>query len=95
MKEQLWLEKHRQTPEKLALAESLPSDGANAVRARLTAASYLGERSHYFLQVDGLAEPLSIARQNTTAQILHETDAGSELWLTWSPSAGIVLPAED
>ncbi len=82
-------------PEKLALVDSRPGNGANAVRARLTAASYLGERSHYYLQVDGLSEPLSIARQNTQAQILHETDAGSELWLTWSPSAGIVLPAED
>jgi spermidine/putrescine transport system ATP-binding protein/putrescine transport system ATP-binding protein len=81
-------------PEKLALADSQPGEGVNAVRARLIAASYLGERSHYFLQVDGLAEPLSIARQNTQAQILHEADAGSELWLTWSPSAGIVLPAD-
>ena len=80
-------------PEKLALADSQPGEGANAVRARLTAASYLGERSHYFLRVDGLAAPLSIARQNTQAQLLHEADAGSELWLTWSPASGIVLPA--
>ena len=81
-------------PEKLTLSDTKPGEGANAVRARLAAASYLGERSHYFLQVDGLAEPLSIARQNTHAQILHETDAGSELWLSWSPAAGIVLPAD-
>jgi len=81
-------------PEKLALSDRPPGEGANAVRARLSAASYLGERSHYFLQVEGLPEPLSIARQNTQAQILHEFDAGSELWLTWSPAAGIVLPAD-
>ena len=81
-------------PEKLALSDSQPDGSVNAVRGRLTAASYLGERSHYFLQIDGLAEPLSIARQNTHAQILREADAGSEFWLSWSPADGIVLPAD-
>jgi len=81
-------------PEKMTLTDSQPGEGENAVCARLTAASYLGERSHYFLQVDGLPEPLSIARQNTHAQILHDTDAGSELWLSWPRDAAVILPAE-
>ena len=82
-------------PEKLSLSESQPGDGLNAVRGKLFAASYLGERSHYYIQVDGLAEPLSIARQNTDAQALQDSEAGAELWLGWPPGAGIILPAED
>lgn len=44
--------------------------------------------------MDGLSALLSIARQNMEVQVLHKADAGSELWLSWLPAAGIVLPAD-
>jgi spermidine/putrescine transport system ATP-binding protein/putrescine transport system ATP-binding protein len=81
-------------PEKLVLSDTQPNSGANAVRGRLTAASYLGERSHYYLQVDGLPGPLSVARQNSQAKVADRTEAGSELWVSWQPEAAIVLPAD-
>jgi spermidine/putrescine transport system ATP-binding protein/putrescine transport system ATP-binding protein len=79
-------------PEKLVLSESPPDGAVNAVRGRLAAASYLGERSHFYISIDGLAEPLSVARQNTSARPVRSAD--TELWLSWSPDAAIILPAD-
>ena len=78
-------------PEKPVLSESPPDGAVNALRGRLTAASYLGERSHFFVAIDGLAEPMSVARQNSSARPTRSAD--TELWLSWSPDAAIILPA--
>lgn len=79
-------------PEKLVLSESAPDGAVNAVCGRLAAASYLGERSHFYIAVDGLAEPLSVARQNTLARPARS--ANTQVWLSWPPDAAIILPAD-
>jgi spermidine/putrescine ABC transporter ATP-binding subunit len=84
-------------PEKLSVGDQPPGNGANALRGRLTASSYLGDRSHFFVQVEGLDQPVSVASQNDRPleAAAGHIQAGGEVWLSWSPAGGIVLADED
>jgi spermidine/putrescine transport system ATP-binding protein/putrescine transport system ATP-binding protein len=84
-------------PEKLSVSDQPPANGANALRGRLTASSYLGDRSHFFVQVEGLDQPVSVASQN---DLQHKAfsgriEAGAEIWLSWAPAGGIVLADDE
>jgi len=79
-------------PEKLTLSESRP-DGANPViEGRLDAAAYLGERSHFFVRVDGLERPVAVSAQNRE-MVLSEPDEKRRAWLSWDESAVVLLGA--
>jgi spermidine/putrescine ABC transporter ATP-binding subunit len=80
-------------PEKLTLEVTEPSNGANCVKGRLTAASYLGERNHFFVTVEGVDEPISVASQNSSPVALQGWDEGGEVWLTWKPEGARLLRA--
>jgi spermidine/putrescine transport system ATP-binding protein/putrescine transport system ATP-binding protein len=82
-------------PEKIAVgltgAGTTSSD--NRLSGTLVAASYLGERSHYQVRVEGLREPIAAAAQNGGAETAaHHT--GASVTLTWPSDAMIVLPSE-
>jgi spermidine/putrescine transport system ATP-binding protein/putrescine transport system ATP-binding protein len=71
-------------PEKIALTET------GFVKGTVATASYLGERSHYMIHVEGLAEPVAVASQNVgKTQVLAP---GDPVHLSWSPDAVVVLP---
>jgi ABC-type Fe3+/spermidine/putrescine transport system ATPase subunit len=80
-------------PEKLTLEVTEPSNGANCVKGRLTAASYLGERNHFFVTVEGVDEPISVASQNSSPVALQGWNEGGEVWLTWEPEGARLLRA--
>ena len=78
-------------PENVALsAEPVP----NSVHGTLTAAAYLGERSHYNVAVAGLKEPVSVAAQNVGTKIAPGHAPGDIVYLSWPPDAVVVLPRE-
>ena len=80
-------------PEKIDLGESRPNGGAQAVEGRLENAAYLGERSHFFVKVDGLEQPVAVSSQNRA----HGSGAMGEarpVWLSWDPESVVVLAAE-
>ncbi|HTP78020.1 MAG TPA: ABC transporter ATP-binding protein [Rhizomicrobium sp.] len=72
-------------PEKIALS-------ADGVKGTVAAAAYLGERSHYNVVVPGLAEPVSVAGQNTERAVGRGHAPGDTVHLSWSPDALVVLP---
>lgn len=80
-------------PEKLTLGDTPPPDGANSIKGRLSAASYLGERNHFFVTVEGMDEPISVASQNSSPVAQKGWDEGSEVWLTWEPEGARMLRA--
>jgi spermidine/putrescine transport system ATP-binding protein/putrescine transport system ATP-binding protein len=80
-------------PEKLTLGDAPPTDGANCIKGRLTAAAYLGERNHFFVTVDGVDEPISVASQNSSPVVRKGWSEGSEVWLTWEPEGARLLRA--
>jgi spermidine/putrescine ABC transporter ATP-binding subunit len=78
-------------PEKLRLALAMPSGGDNAIAGRITAEAYFGDRSHYYVTVEGLPKPLAVAHQNA-ARSLDESDLiGRAAWVTFPPEAAVVL----
>ena len=82
-------------PEKIALAITGAGfeTAANRISGRLIASAYLGERSHYQVQVEGLREPVAVAAQNEGAEpAAHH--AGASVTLTWPADAMVVLPVE-
>ncbi len=79
-------------PEKIALVREAPGGDTNCVRGRLGAAAYLGDRSHFFVRIDGLEKPVSVAAQNDEHHLDRPAPAG-EVWLRWAVKGPIVLPA--
>jgi spermidine/putrescine ABC transporter ATP-binding subunit len=78
-------------PEKIILSAEA---SANSVKGAVTAAAYLGERSHYNVAVAGLAEPVSVAGQNTGKFVTSGHAPGDLVYLSWSPDAVVILPRD-
>lgn len=81
-------------PEKLVLHTSEPASGSR-IACHMHNSAYLGDRSHYFVQVDGLKSPLAVSTQNADAIAASELADGADLWLSWSDDALLVLPADE
>ena len=77
-------------PEKIVLSAAAPSDGV-AIRGRMGAMAYLGERSHFQVHVEGMSAPISVAAQNAGrgGGGLRE---GESVYLSWPADAPLLLP---
>jgi spermidine/putrescine ABC transporter ATP-binding subunit len=80
-------------PEKLALSYRQEGAEGNAIRGRLGASSYLGDRSHFFVEIEGLDSPFTVANANDLPHkaAAGQMTAGAEVWLTWAPGGAIIL----
>ncbi len=80
-------------PEKLSVSEARPAEGANAIRGRYATMSYFGDRSHYFVEVEGLDQRISVASQNDLQHLgsVGQLDYGAEIWLSWAPAGAVIL----
>jgi len=72
-------------PEKIMLSDA-------GVKGSVSAAAFLGERSHYFVKVESLAEPIAVAVQNSALTPGHAV--GDIVHLAWSADALVILPAD-
>jgi spermidine/putrescine transport system ATP-binding protein/putrescine transport system ATP-binding protein len=82
-------------PEKLSLsAQDLRTagPGMRSVAGSIAAAAYLGDRSHYFVRVEGLDRPIAVAAQNVDRSIEGWLSAGVEVRIGWSEDAIVLLP---
>jgi spermidine/putrescine transport system ATP-binding protein/putrescine transport system ATP-binding protein len=80
-------------PEKLSVSVERPAAGANAIRGRYATMSYFGDRSHYFVEVEGMDQRISVASQNDLQHLgsVGQLDYGAEIWLTWAPAGAVLL----
>ncbi len=79
-------------PEKLRISREAPGEGFNGIRGRLIANSYAGDRSYYFLDVEGLSRRLTVANLNeyrNTARSMAE--GAEEVWAVWPIESGLLL----
>jgi ABC-type Fe3+/spermidine/putrescine transport system ATPase subunit len=76
-------------PEKLELSAARPGNG-NAISGRRQAEAYLGDRSHYYVEADGLPKPIAAAAQNTRRSAAAP-QSGEPVWVHWPVEAGILL----
>ncbi len=77
-------------PEKLEISPARPEADAGAVEGRLVNTAYLGERSHFFVALDGREQPVSVSAQNREHAALPSPDK-AKVWLSWSQASVVLL----
>ncbi len=77
-------------PEKLTLSSGRSGNGAG-VEGRIAATAYLGDRSHYFVKVEGLDRLIAVAAQNVDSSIEGWLSAGEPVRVTWREDGIVVL----
>jgi spermidine/putrescine transport system ATP-binding protein/putrescine transport system ATP-binding protein len=77
-------------PEKLSLSETKPEGVATAIRGTLENAAYLGERSHYYVSIDGSDVPVAVSSQNRDRSF-DAAQQARPVWLSWAAEAVVVL----
>ena len=82
-------------PEKLHLGRNQPANGQNAVQGAIQAAAYLGDRSHYYVDVEGCERPIAVASQNVESALTEDAYSDGTVWLSWSDKAVVLLPPAD
>ncbi|MFK7762418.1 MAG: ABC transporter ATP-binding protein [Roseobacter sp.] len=80
-------------PEKLDLTDTAPQEGAKTARGILQNAAYLGERSHYYVKLDGHDTPVAVSAQNRFDGTFT-VEEGKSVWLTWRDEAAVLLRAD-
>ncbi|MEI4197275.1 ABC transporter ATP-binding protein [Roseovarius sp. E0-M6] len=82
-------------PEKFQLSEAKPNGGdpANAVQGRVGNAAYLGERSHFFVEVAGGGKPIAVSAQNKGVKSSSD-DTAEDVWLSWTDDSVVVLATD-
>jgi ABC-type Fe3+/spermidine/putrescine transport system ATPase subunit len=78
-------------PEKIDLHWTRPEGIRNAIAGRLNAKAYFGDRSHYFVVVEGMAKLIAVARQNAHRQLAESDTIGEAVWMSWKPEAASLL----
>jgi spermidine/putrescine ABC transporter ATP-binding subunit len=78
-------------PEKLALTRQQDADAHNGVKGTLNTSAYLGDRSHFYVSVNGIEKPVAVASQESGFS--SGLERGGEVWLSWADDSPILLPA--
>ena len=78
-------------PEKLRLAWERPGGDLNAVAGRVNAQAYFGDRSHYYVAVEGADRPIAVAHQNVDRSLDERESIGRTAWLAWPVESAVLL----
>jgi ABC-type Fe3+/spermidine/putrescine transport system ATPase subunit len=78
-------------PEKMSLAWKEPQAAGHSVKGKVKAEAYFGDRSHYYVEVEGLRKPVAVAHQNAERSLDDSSAIGRTVWLTWPASAAVLL----
>ena len=78
-------------PEKFRLTFSEPEASGNTVTGTMQAAAYLGDRSHYYVSVEGREAPIAVAAQNAQRQLSVVGQQHERVWLTWNDDSALLL----
>ena len=78
-------------PEKIVLAAD-PVPGA--IRGKVIATAYLGERSHYTVAIPGREEPIAVSGQNAEKIVAKGHSPGDTVYLSWADGAAVLLPCD-
>ncbi len=81
-------------PEKLTLSKERLGDGHNAVQGVIRNTAYLGDRSHFYVSVEGCDKPLAVAAQEVQTAAGPSLDRDSAVWLSWADDAVVLLSGD-
>jgi spermidine/putrescine transport system ATP-binding protein/putrescine transport system ATP-binding protein len=80
-------------PEKITISSAKPENG-NAVKGVIDDTAYLGDRSHFYVRVNGIENPVAVSAQNMGQSHLSGGSQQGEIWLNWSDDAIVLLNAD-
>ncbi|WP_227269066.1 ABC transporter ATP-binding protein [Roseobacter weihaiensis] len=78
-------------PEKVAIHAEQPSDIDNAVQGKILDIAYLGNLSTYHVEVPG-GQVIKAQTANTRRISRRSYTWEDTVWLSWTPTAGVLLP---
>ncbi len=79
-------------PEKLVLSTTPVTSGKASVAGKLNTSAYLGDRSHYYVSVNGCDHPFAVATHEIESASDELLERGREVWLSWAEESLILLP---
>jgi len=77
-------------PEKIAITAERPSDRPHVV-GTFTNASYLGDRSHVYVHVDGIGKPVVVSAPSMDRDLIARLSGIGSVWLSWPEDAVVLL----
>ena len=80
-------------PEKIRISRKQPPEG-NSVAGSMDDAAYLGDRSYYYVRIDGVEKAVAVSVQNMDSDQLTAENHEGQFWLSWSNDAVVVLNAD-
>ncbi|RKF16737.1 ABC transporter ATP-binding protein [Roseovarius spongiae] len=82
-------------PEKFTITPDEP-ETAPRVAGKVRDSAYLGERSHFYIEIPDKEEPVAVSSPNLTRndRKLAEARTGKPIWLSFSPESIVILDAE-
>ena len=81
-------------PEKLVFSKDR-NGGREGVEGVMKATTYLGDRSHYYVDLPGREEPLVVAATDSGAADNEPLERGASVRVSWSDDALVLLPRDD
>ena len=79
-------------PEKLFLSEHSGTDGRCSAKGELKTMAYLGDRSHYYVAVDGREKSLAVAAHGVESSSGQPLERGSVVRVSWAEESLVLLP---
>lgn len=76
-------------PEKIHLEWQKPARATNALAGQIDAEAYLGDRSHYYVDIPGINRRVAVALQNADRSSERGEARGRQVWLTWPAEAAV------
>ena len=80
-------------PEKITISSKKPTN-VHSVKGIIDDSAYLGDRSHFYVRINGIEKPVAVSAQNIDqAHFFSENNPG-QVWLNWSEDAIVLLKAD-
>jgi spermidine/putrescine ABC transporter ATP-binding subunit len=79
-------------PEQVHLTHERTED-ANTVKGKISTSAYFGDRSHYYVSVEGIDKPIEVSGNDSKLISGRNFERGNEVWLSWNENSLVVLPA--
>ena len=78
-------------PENVVISTTKPDD-ARAIKGKIRASAFLGDRAHVYVNIDKREEPVLVAIQNLRGAASRLGNEDEIIWLTWPDESVVLLP---
>ena len=76
---------------RLPWSQTRPANDASFMAGVMGTAAYLGERSHFYVNVEGLEQSVAVSAQNQNRMMTAIDESSQPVWLQWNEDAIVVL----